>query len=111
MFLDTNAFDTIAGMNPIESYIAQFTGKTIAVAVHDLATGKSIHIHADEEFHPASTMKVPVMMEVFRLAQTGQLSLQDQLEIINAFHQHRGWQQIFTGHQRRFRNFLVCADR
>src|SRR5215204_5620285 len=72
-------------MNPIESYITQFTGKTIAVAVHDLETGKSIHINADEAFHPASTMKVPVMMEVFRLAHNRQLSLQDQLEIINSF--------------------------
>jgi len=85
LFLDTNAFDTIADMNPIEAYIAQFTGKTIAVAVHNLATGKSIHINADEGFHPASTMKVPVMMEVFRLAHAGQLSLQDKLEIINSF--------------------------
>jgi beta-lactamase class A len=72
-------------MNPIEAYIAQFTGKTIAVAVQDLATGKSIHINPDEGFHPASTMKVPVMMEVFRLAHAGQLSLQDKLEIINSF--------------------------
>jgi len=77
--------DTITNMNPIEAYIAQFTGKTIAVAVHDLETKRSLHINADESFHPASTMKVPVMMEVFRLAQTGQLALQDRLEIFNSF--------------------------
>ena len=35
--------------------------------------------------HPASTMKVPVMMEVFRQAQAGLLSLDEQLEIFNSF--------------------------
>ena len=72
-------------MNPIESYISKFIGKTIAVAVHDLETGKSMHINADESFHPASTMKVPVMMEVFRESHEGRFSLQDQLEIFNSF--------------------------
>lgn len=72
-------------MNSIESYIEQFTGKTIAVAIHDLETGQSIAINADESFHPASTMKVPVMMEVFHQASQGLLSLNDRLEIFNSF--------------------------
>ena len=60
-------------------------GKTIAVAVHDLETGDSISINADESFHPASTMKVPVMMEVFREASAGQFSLEEKTEIFNSF--------------------------
>lgn len=72
-------------MNSIESYIAQFTGKTIAVAVHDLETNASIFINADEAFHPASTMKVPVMLEVFHQASQGLFALNDRLEIVNAF--------------------------
>jgi len=72
-------------MNSIESYIAQFTGKTIVVAVHDLETNESIFINADKSFHPASTMKVPVMMEVFHQASQGLFALTDQIEILNSF--------------------------
>jgi beta-lactamase class A len=69
----------------LETYIAQFRDKTIAVVLHDLETGKEIHLNADESFHPASTFKVHVMMEVFRQAQEGLLSLDDRLPITNSF--------------------------
>jgi len=72
-------------VNKLETYIARFRDKTIAVAMHDLETGKEIHINADESFHPASTFKVHVMMEVFRQAQQGLLSLEDRLRITNSF--------------------------
>jgi len=35
--------------------------------------------------HAASTMKVPVMIEVFRQAERGKFSLQDSVEVINEF--------------------------
>ncbi len=76
---------TIAPVTPLETYIARFHDKTIAVAVHDLETGNEIHINADESYHPASTFKVHVMMEVFRQAQEGLLSLEDRLPITNSF--------------------------
>ena len=72
-------------MSDIETYINRFTDKTIAVAVHDLGTGREILINADESFHPASTIKVHVMMEVFRQAEEGLLSLDDCLLIVNSF--------------------------
>jgi beta-lactamase class A len=72
-------------MTQLETYIAQFGNKTIAVAIHDLETGKEVQINADEIFHPASTFKVHVMMEVFRQAQKGFLSLDDRLPITNSF--------------------------
>lgn len=72
-------------MTQVETYIAQFSDKTISVAVHDLETGKEILINADESFHPASTFKVHVMMEVFRQAHEGLFSLDDRLQIINSF--------------------------
>ncbi len=72
-------------MTQVEAYIAQFSDKTISVSVHDLETGNEIHINADEFFHPASTFKVHVMMEVFRQAQEGLFSLDDQVQIINSF--------------------------
>lgn len=78
-------FDRIAFMSDLEKYIQQFSDKTIAVAVHDLETGSEILIKADEAFHPASTMKVHVMMEIFRQADAGLLSLDDCLPLRNSF--------------------------
>jgi beta-lactamase class A len=57
----------------------------VAVAVCDLQTGERVLIRADERFHAASTMKVPVMMEVFRRVEDGTLSLDDRLTIRNQF--------------------------
>jgi len=79
------AFDGIASMTQVETYIAQFSDKTISVSVHDLETDNEIHINADQAFHPASTFKVHVMMEVFRQEQEGSFSLDDQVQIINSF--------------------------
>ena len=72
-------------MFPIEEYIAQFNGKDISLSVHDLETGKEINIRADESYHPASTVKTHLMMEVFRQAHEGRLSLDDSLTIFNSF--------------------------
>jgi beta-lactamase class A len=57
----------------------------VAVAFYDLETGEEIMINSGESFHAASTMKVPVMMEVFRQAGNGELSLSDRLPIRNDF--------------------------
>lgn len=72
-------------MTQIEKYIARFTGETISVAAHHLHTGGEILVNADVMMHPASTMKVPVMMEVFRQADAGRFSLDDRLPIFNSF--------------------------
>jgi beta-lactamase class A len=42
--------------------------------------------HADDSFHAASTMKVPVMIELYREVQAGKLKLSDPLTIHNEFH-------------------------
>ena len=72
-------------MSRLEAYISQFKEKTISLAVSDLHTQSEILVNADEMMHPASTMKVPVMMEVFRQAQEKIISLDDRLEICNSF--------------------------
>jgi beta-lactamase class A len=72
-------------MSTLEKFISQFQDKTISVAVYDLQTGGEIFINADVMMHPASTMKVPVMMEVFRQTEVGLLSLDERLEIFNSF--------------------------
>ncbi len=72
-------------MSRLEAYISQFKEKTISLAVSDLHTQSEILVNADEMMHPASTMKVPVMMEVFRQAREKIISLDDRLEIFNSF--------------------------
>jgi beta-lactamase class A len=72
-------------MNQLETFISQFKDKSIGVTVFDLQTQKEILINADEMMHPASTMKVPIMMEVFRQAHEGLLSLNEHFEIFNSF--------------------------
>jgi len=59
--------------------------KLIAVAFYDFETGAEYFLNADHAFHPASTFKVHVMMEVFRQAHEGLLSLEDRIPVINAF--------------------------
>jgi beta-lactamase class A len=45
-----------------------------------------ILINENEVFHSASTMKVPVMMEIFRQAEAGLLQTDEKIEIKNQFH-------------------------
>ena len=69
----------------LEIFLAGQTNKTIAVAVYDFETGREILIDAERRFHPASTIKVHVMMEVFHQAEQGSLALADCLPIHNSF--------------------------
>ena len=56
-----------------------------AVACKDLQTGKTILWNEHENFHAASTMKTPVMIEVFKQAAAEKFSLQDRVLIKNEF--------------------------
>jgi beta-lactamase class A len=56
-----------------------------AVAFKDLQTNEELLILENERFHAASTMKTPVMIEVFRQANHGKFSLEDSIVIKNEF--------------------------
>ncbi len=56
-----------------------------AVAFKDLSSGKTILINEHEVFHAASTMKTPVMIEVYKQAAEGKFSMDDSLELKNTF--------------------------
>lgn len=56
-----------------------------AVAFKDLQTGREILFHEHEKFHAASTMKTPVMVEMYRQALEGRFSLKDSLTVHNEF--------------------------
>jgi beta-lactamase class A len=72
-------------MTLLEKLIAEQKNKTISVAVYDFQTGKQILINPDEVYHPASTIKVHVMMEVFHQAEQGRFALEDCIAITNSF--------------------------
>jgi beta-lactamase class A len=62
------------------------SGAEVAVAYRTLDGRSELLLDADKPFHAASTMKVPVMIELFRQAQTGGLSLDESLPVSNQFH-------------------------
>jgi len=69
----------------IDELVRASGAETVAVAYYDLATGKELSINPDVSFHAASTMKVPVMMEIFRQAAAGKLSIDQRIWVKNDF--------------------------
>ncbi len=67
-------------------HIIASSGAEVAVAYRSLDGKTELLLDADKPFHAASTMKVPVMIELFRQGQAGALSLNDSLPIRNQFH-------------------------
>ena len=71
--------------NQIEARIARIPGAEVAVAYIDMANDESLYLNADSSFHAASTMKVPVMIELFRSAQAGRISMKQGILLVNQF--------------------------
>lgn len=57
----------------------------IALAFKNLQTGETIFINENDNYHAASTMKVPVLVELYNQAASGKFSLQDSIIIKNSF--------------------------
>lgn len=69
----------------IDSVFANTSGK-FALAFKDLSgSNDSLMINEKDNFHAASTMKTPVMIEVFKQAHEGKFSLADSILIRNEF--------------------------
>ena len=69
----------------IEARVAAVPGAQVGIAYHKLGSGDSLFINADSSFHAASTMKVPIMIQLFRKVDAGTLSLDQQLPVVNQF--------------------------
>ena len=69
----------------LDARVAQVAGAVVGLSFRDLKSGDSLDINADEPFHAASTMKVPVMIELFRQAEKGWLSLDQPILLVNEF--------------------------
>jgi beta-lactamase class A len=81
-FAQKNSLDNTKTL--IESKLKGVEGE-FAVAFKDLQTGKTLFINEKENFHAASTMKTPVMIEVFKQAKAGKFKLTDSILVKNEF--------------------------
>lgn len=69
----------------IEKLISMSGAEVVGVAVYDTQTKQTLLINERVSMHAASTMKLPVMMEIFRLMQEKKLSLAEPMEVKNRF--------------------------
>ncbi len=69
----------------IQARIAEEPGVQVGLAYIDLASGDTLFLNADTSFHAASTMKVPLMIELFRRANTGSFRMNQGLLLVNQF--------------------------
>jgi beta-lactamase class A len=71
-------------LEKIKTELAQHKGM-FALAFTDLQTKEQIVWNGAEKFHAASTMKTPVMIEVFKQVAAGKFSLSDSVLVKNEF--------------------------
>jgi len=69
----------------ITARIAAAPASAVGVYFRDLTSKDSVLINARLRFHAASTMKVPVMIQLFRDRDAGRLSLDDSIPVTNTF--------------------------
>ena len=77
--------DTAALRRAIMAVYARQPQAEFALAFEDLSTGQQFFINEHENFHAASTMKTPVLIETFRLVAAGRLSLDDSILVHTDF--------------------------
>lgn len=65
--------------------IRQVPGAEAAVWIEDLGTGATFAVAETVTYHPASTMKLPVMVALVRAAEAGALALDDRVILENRF--------------------------
>lgn len=76
--------EATALMKKVKSVLATQSGD-FALAYQDSQTGERLLLNEREVFHAASTMKTPVMIEVYRKASIGKFRITDSLLIKNEF--------------------------
>ena len=84
----------------LDRLAAERKAKAIAVAVHDLETDFRFSLRGDRWFHAASTIKVAVLLAVFRAADEGWLRLNESLHVRNRFFSAAGGSVFHVGADR-----------
>ena len=69
----------------IAARIAQAPATAVGVYFRDLGSGDTLLVNGNTRFHAASTMKVPVMIQLFRDRDAGRLALTDSMVVRNEF--------------------------
>lgn len=73
----------------IQALVGEFSGGTsggeVALYYENLATAQTFLMEPDERMHAASTMKIPVMIQLFQDREDGLFSLDDSLEVRTTF--------------------------
>ena len=69
----------------LERLASRSKARAIAVALHDLETGFRFSLLGDRWFHAASTIKVAVLLAIFRAADEDRLRVDDSLHVRNRF--------------------------
>jgi beta-lactamase class A len=79
----------VDGSTNLENELEKLTGaskaRASAVALHDLESGFRFSLRGGRWFHGASTIKVAVLLAIFRAANEGRLRLDDSLHVRNRF--------------------------
>ncbi len=71
--------------NAIQKIITDAGIPRAAVAVYDYESGEEVGYAADTYFHAASTIKLAILLVVFKAAESGRLKLDDLLHVRNRF--------------------------
>ncbi|MEO0560395.1 MAG: serine hydrolase [Bacteroidota bacterium] len=81
------AMSTDTLRDSIDAIVAQYDSAEVAVSLRAVVEGETLEFDRQSEtvFHAASTMKVPVMIEAFRLVETGRLGWDDPIPVENQF--------------------------
>lgn len=69
----------------IEAAVAKSGAQSIAVALHDTASGAELLYESERWFHAASTIKVAILLAVFGEIHRGRLAPQSRLHVRNRF--------------------------
>jgi len=85
LLLVVQASDSGSLRSRVAARIAQAPARAVGVYYRDLTTGDSLTVGSAVRFHAASTMKVPVMIQLFRDRDAGLLSLDDSITVTNTF--------------------------
>lgn len=80
------AAPTIADLaERVRARVATVAGARVAVAYRSLGRPDTLFVDVDSVFHAASTMKVPVMIEIMRRVDDGRLRLAQPIPLANRF--------------------------
>src|SRR5439155_21329954 len=69
----------------LEKIAGESKARAISVALLDLESGFRFSLDGDRWFHAASTIKLAVLLAIFRAADEGRLRLDDSLHVRNRF--------------------------